>query len=665
MTNELESFQDFINDADKAAQAEEDDDKHDRIIKWVKRLREAVFCLEDAIDECMILVENSLDDNPDDSRCATFLCEAVDSLKTQIRRLRVAYNLQGAKSLVRAEKEAFQSQFPFEPRSIRPRGEQNAPWLQLRMYPLLIKQDVVGLTDHTLALENLLIEGRQERTVISVVGIPGVGKSTLAKHVFDKVHNKFECHVLITVSRYYTVERLLVNLLDKLCKEKLKDLPQNVSTMDRMSLIQEVQKSLCNKRYVILFDDVWNENFWDDIESSLIDDENKSRILITTRDEKVGKFCAKSSYIKVHKLEEPLSEEECFKLFCKKAFKYGFDGRCPVELKNISLEIVRKCKGLPLAIVAVGGLLSQKDKNAPQWISFTDSNVFTGIERSHIRSIIVFTKERATEQFIEKLFAKYMLLKVLDFEDAYIFPNSSPFGFCCPEALGNFIHLKYLNFGKASMLNVPKSIGKLKNLEILDMPEVSYIPKEISKLRKLRHLLARSIPGSQVKDFLGSLTFLEKIGKLEIDDNGAVIRELEKLKKLRDLSISGVEEKHTDALWSSLDEMRFLEVLRINANFERVIGLPLMSSLSTLRKLYLRGTLKKIPNWISQLQNLVKLSLENYRKSINCYRKCYTVEEKPVCGLKIRKRSLVWIHVLFLELQHTISRLVQILFPKF
>ncbi|KAL2322758.1 hypothetical protein Fmac_027137 [Flemingia macrophylla] len=377
ITDELESFQDLINDADKAAQEEENDYKRDRIKKRVKRLREAATCMEDAIDEYMILEEN----NPDDPRCAALLCEAVDFLKTLIPRLQVAYRLQGVKSLVRAEKEAFQSQYPLEPRSSHSRGEQNAPWLQLRMDPLVIEQEVVGLHDHTLALENSLTEGRPERTVISVVGIPGVGKSTLAKQAFDKVHNKFECHALITVSQYYTVERVLVDVVNKLCKEKMENPPPDVSTMDRMSLIQEVKKPLRNKRYVILFDDVWNEKFWDDIESSVIDDKNKSRILITTRDEKVGKFCERSSYIKVHKLEEPLDEKECFRLFCNKAFKYGFGGDCQEELKDISLEIVRKCKGLPLAIVAVGGLLSQKEKNAPEW-RLLSQNVSLELERN-------------------------------------------------------------------------------------------------------------------------------------------------------------------------------------------------------------------------------------------------------------------------------------------
>ncbi|TKY45300.1 Disease resistance protein RPM1 [Spatholobus suberectus] len=333
ITDELESFQDFIiNDADKVAEAEEDNNRRDRIKKRVMRLREAAFRMEDVIDEYMICE----DKQPDDPLCAALLCEAVDYIKTLILRLQIAYKIQDVKSLVRAERDGFQSEFSLEQRSNSSRGMQNVTWLKLRMDPLFIKEaEVVGLAGPKSTLKSWLTKGRKERTVISVVGIPGVGKTTLAKQVFDQVRKNFECHALITVSQSYTVERLLRDLLGNICQEKKKDPPQNVSTMDQRSLIEEVRKHLRNKRYVFLFDDVWNEIFWDDIESAMIDDKNKSRILITTRYERVANFCKKSSFIEVYKLEEPLDDKESLRLFCKKAFKYGSDGCCPEELKDI------------------------------------------------------------------------------------------------------------------------------------------------------------------------------------------------------------------------------------------------------------------------------------------------------------------------------------------
>ncbi|KAL2568602.1 hypothetical protein AAZX31_18G084600 [Glycine max] len=367
ITDELESFQDFINEADKVAEAEEDDGRRHRIKERVMRLREAAFRMEDAIDEYNISCE---DKQPDDPRCAALLCEAVAFIKTQILRLQSVYKIQDVKSLVRAERDGFQSHFPLEQRQTSSRGNQDITWQKLRRDPLFIEEDeVVGLDGPRGILKNWLTKGREKRTVISVVGIAGVGKTTLAKQVYDQVRNNFECHALITVSQSFSAEGLLRHMLNELCKEKKEDPPKDVSTIE--SLTEEVRNHLRNKRYVVLFDDVWNGKFWDHIESAVIDNKNGSRILITTRDEKVAEYCRKSSFVEVHKLEKPLTEEESLKLFCKKAFQYSSDGDCPEELKDISLEIVRKCKGLPLAIVAIGGLLSQKDESAPEWGQFS------------------------------------------------------------------------------------------------------------------------------------------------------------------------------------------------------------------------------------------------------------------------------------------------------
>ncbi|RZB51215.1 disease resistance protein RPM1-like [Glycine soja] len=383
ITDELESFQDFINDADKVAEAEEDDRRRHRIKERVMRLREAAFRMEDVIDEYNISGE---DEQPDDPRCAALLCEAVAFIKTQILRLQSAYKIQDVKSLVRAERDGFQRHFPLEQRPTSSRGNQDVTWKNLRRVPLFIEEDeVVGLDNDRATLKNWLTKGREKRTVISVVGIAGVGKTTLAKQVYDQVRNNFECHALITVSQSYSAEGLLRRLLDELCKLKKEDPPKDVSNME--SLIEEVRNRLRNKRYVVLFDDVWNETFWDHIESAVIDNKNGSRILITTRDEKVAGYCRKSSFVEVHKLEKPLTEEESLKLFCKKAFQNSSNGDCPEELKDISLQIVRKCKGLPLAIVVIGGLLSQKDENAPEWGQFSRDLSLDLERKSELNSI--------------------------------------------------------------------------------------------------------------------------------------------------------------------------------------------------------------------------------------------------------------------------------------
>ncbi|KAG5090939.1 hypothetical protein JHK82_049717 [Glycine max] len=160
ITDELESFQDFINDADKVAEAEQDDGRRHRIKERVMRLREAAFCMEDVIDDYNISCE---DKQPDDPRCAALLCEAVAFIKTQILLLQSAYKIQDVKSLVRAERDAFQSHFPLEQRPTSSRGNQDVTWQKLRRDPLFIEEDeVVGLDGARGVLKNWLTKGREK-----------------------------------------------------------------------------------------------------------------------------------------------------------------------------------------------------------------------------------------------------------------------------------------------------------------------------------------------------------------------------------------------------------------------------------------------------------------------------------------------------------------------
>ncbi|CAK7323866.1 unnamed protein product [Dovyalis caffra] len=75
----------------------------------------------------------------------------------------------------------------------------------------------------------------------------------------------------------------------------------------------------------------------------------------------IADFCKRYSLVYVHPLE-PLSQEDSWELFCKKTFKRDFEGRCPKDLEKLSRDIVGRCGGLPLAIVAIGGLLACKEK---------------------------------------------------------------------------------------------------------------------------------------------------------------------------------------------------------------------------------------------------------------------------------------------------------------
>ncbi|KAK1584205.1 hypothetical protein Q3G72_030770 [Acer saccharum] len=136
-----------------------------------------------------------------------------------------------------------------------------------------------------------------------------------------------------------------------------------METMDEMGLIDMLRTYLEKKSYMVVFDDVWKDEFWKDVEHALPDNHKSSRLIITTRNRVVADFLPTSV---VHtSILKGLPPDKAWQLFCMKAF--NSDGFCPPELEELSKKILGKCGGLLLAIVAVGGLLSRKNQIVTEW----------------------------------------------------------------------------------------------------------------------------------------------------------------------------------------------------------------------------------------------------------------------------------------------------------
>ncbi|XP_034685704.1 disease resistance protein RPM1-like [Vitis riparia] len=138
---------------------------------------------------------------------------------------------------------------------------------------------------------------------------------------------------------------------------------------DTVALTQKLRKVLCDKRYIIVVDDLWAKYVWESIRCVLPVD-RKSRIIITTRRGDIANSCRYDDSIHIHKLQ-PLSPQRAEELFYKKAF--SSNGRCPSGLEEMSKSILQKCDGLPLGIVEIGRFLSTKPQTPNVWHKLHDS----------------------------------------------------------------------------------------------------------------------------------------------------------------------------------------------------------------------------------------------------------------------------------------------------
>ncbi|PON37339.1 NB-ARC domain, LRR domain containing protein [Parasponia andersonii] len=176
--------------------------------------------------------------------------------------------------------------------------------------------------------------------------------------------------------------------MKKFYQSRKEFVPMDISELDEITVITKLRDYLNGKSYIVMFDDVWNKHFWGHIKNALPDENGKSgRIVITTRLVDVANSCKiSSSLVHIHHLQL-LSPKTAWKLFCNKVFQSEPKGHCPTHLDKLSHELVEKCQGLPLAIVAIAGLLSTKNNTTSEWRKLLTS-LSSELERTSIKEIL-------------------------------------------------------------------------------------------------------------------------------------------------------------------------------------------------------------------------------------------------------------------------------------
>ncbi|KAJ4757771.1 CC-NBS-LRR disease resistance protein [Rhynchospora pubera] len=223
--------------------------------------------------------------------------------------------------------------------------------------------EVVGFArDIDEVVKHLLDKENRNLTVVSVVGPGGIGKTTLTRKVChsNDVVKSFGKAIWITISQKYN----LLHILRKIAQDL--NIMSNNLNMNMNELAFLISKSLEKRMYLIVFDDIWTEEFWAEIINVLPDTRNGSRVLVTTRFVNVAK--------KTDTAYEPyvlpvLDDKNSLELFLKKAVpkRLQFPDGPTIDFYNLATKFTAKCKGLPLALVVLGGLLSIRPYDYHAW----------------------------------------------------------------------------------------------------------------------------------------------------------------------------------------------------------------------------------------------------------------------------------------------------------
>ncbi|KAK4551583.1 hypothetical protein RGQ29_032332 [Quercus rubra] len=380
---ELEIIQSFLKDADARVEQENMSNVEKT---WVKQIREEAYHIEDIIDEYIL----HLAKGPLGPRQHFHFLRKFFQFTKKLKAKHVIVSKIQDISINLKEKRELAVKYRFN--TIEQGGLSNnarsVTWYDPRVASLFIEEaEVVGIESHRDKLINWLVEGPSNRIMISVVGIGGVGKTTLVKKVYDnkKVVAHFNCRAWITVSQSFKKEDLFRDMIKQFYEARKEFAPKEIDKMEEINLIKVLRQCLHEQRYVIVVDDLWDIDFLEYIKFALPNNDKGSGIVITTRNEDVAPSHNESSSCYVHK-QLPLPSDKALELFYKKVFQHE-ENNCPHELVELSSKIVERCEGLPLAIVVIGGLLSSKDKVVSEWGKLHDSFSLELDTNSRLRSI--------------------------------------------------------------------------------------------------------------------------------------------------------------------------------------------------------------------------------------------------------------------------------------
>ncbi|XVF37647.1 hypothetical protein REPUB_Repub20aG0027600 [Reevesia pubescens] len=626
--NKLSQTASFIKAGLREAEVQHNNN-NGQITLWLKELKHVLYDVDDLLDDFSTeaLRRNILTGN--------VMVKEVRLFFSKSNKLAYSLKMGHRVKAIREKLDAIaavRSKFQFSDHPVEPPIELKE---RDHTHSFVLAEEIIGRGDDKKKIVELLLEPKPDKhvSIVPIEGIVGIGKTTLAKMVFDdeKVAKHFELKLWVCVSVKFEVKVIVEKIIEAATGSK----PEK--DLQMQTLQNRLRDQINGKKYLLVLDDVWNENpeKWRNLKNLLLGGARGSWIVLTTRGRLVAKITqTASSHIDL----KGLSDRESWFLLKQKAFKEQSQESCNSRLEAIGMEIVEKCGGVPLALTAIGDVLNKRTE--VEWWLKVKNNVFEYMTQpeSNILPILKLSYDHLSPP-LRQCFAYCSLIPkgtkfpvkdliILWMAQGYIQPLS---GDEDPEDVGReyFMDLLWRSFFQVAEKD---DLGNVESFTMHDLmhdlacsvagTEFCIASLEAENVNeRTRHVLFKDkldyswkIPSTLLKANRVRTFFPFMCSSLDPSTCSAL---MSRFKYLRVLYLNLLE---IEKLPHSIGKLKHLRALSLLGS--KIKKLPSsLSRLQNLQSLDLRmcSNIKKLPSSLSRLQNLQSLDLDW----------CISLEELP------------------------------------
>nr|XP_009383503.2 PREDICTED: putative disease resistance protein RGA3 [Musa acuminata subsp. malaccensis] len=624
----LERIGGFLESAERKRLTDSD------IGRWVRELKDVMYDADDIIDLCIVKGERLLEGQPLASAISFSFASPCSYFRCVKLRHQISSKIQGLNSRLKQIK---------EDRSILPRLEQVPQEHRASSREtsfLEVKTDVVGtrVEDDARNLIKLILENdKQKYRVFGIVGMGGIGKTTLARKIYNDewIKENFPIRIWLYVSNNYSENQLL--------KEVIRCAGGDTDGFESAATLQTRVVSLLSTNSLIVLDDVWCSDVWENLlRKPVMNGEGSSKIVVTTRDAGI----ARSMNACIHHVEQ-MDEESGWELLRKMALGDGTEDEIST-LKEIGVEIVKRCDGLPLAIKVIAGVLRKAEASKEAWeaVLRSDSWHMNQIDKeelpaalhlsyadlpSHLKPCFLYCSlyipysischdlarawvaegfigaddgERLMEDIAEDYYWELISRNLLQPD-----PRSMDGDRCTMhDLLRSLAH--FLMEGEGILFNDgarlhTSPLTKVRRLSMVNIGERLQLPEVILKQNCLRTLILHESPKTRMVNDV--LVRLEHLRVLDVSDSciEGLPDSIGKLLHLRYLDLDRTNIRRIPESIGSLANLQTLNIAECKCLDQLPKSIMMLRSLRCLR--LKRTPLTHLPKGISKLENLIAL----------------------------------------------------------